>query len=115
MANDDDVRPPAIEIPWRLASTTLPFNTTGPDQTSISLFTFVPDDENLTATFPDETLVFIKVTTSIAPGALPSSVPGGALGEGAAIAIAMVPFLLACIMFSFFGLQRRKWQQGARD
>ena len=37
---------------------------------------------------------------------------GGNLGEGAAIAIAMVPFLLAAILFSWFGLQRRKWQQG---
>jgi multiple sugar transport system permease protein len=37
---------------------------------------------------------------------------GGQLGEGAAIAISMVPFLLAAIMFSWFGLQRRKWQQG---
>jgi hypothetical protein len=34
------------------------------------------------------------------------------LGEGAAIAVAMIPFLLAAILFSFFGLQRRKWQQG---
>ena len=83
MANDDDdVLPPAIEIPWRLASTTLPFSNTGPDETSISLFTHRPDDGDLTATFPDEALVFIKVTTSISPGALPVSVPGGALGEG---------------------------------
>ncbi|AOG06454.1 MAG: sugar ABC transporter permease [Bosea sp. (in: a-proteobacteria)] len=37
---------------------------------------------------------------------------GGRLGEGAAIATAMVPFLLAAIMVSWFGLQRRKWQQG---
>lgn len=37
---------------------------------------------------------------------------GGYLGEGAAIATAMIPFLLACIMISWFGLQRRKWQQG---
>jgi multiple sugar transport system permease protein len=37
---------------------------------------------------------------------------GGYLGEGAAIATAMVPFLLAAIMISWFGLQRRKWQQG---
>jgi multiple sugar transport system permease protein len=37
---------------------------------------------------------------------------GGRLGEGAAIATAMVPFLLAAIMISWFGLQRRKWQQG---
>eukprot|EP01037_Dinobryon_pediforme_P003869 gene3869-3918_t len=35
------------------------------------------------------------------------------LGEGAAIATMMVPLLLAAIMFSYFGLQRRAWQQGA--
>jgi len=40
---------------------------------------------------------------------------GGNLGEGAAIATAMIPFLLAAIMFSWFGLQRRKWQQGGGD
>jgi multiple sugar transport system permease protein len=34
----------------------------------------------------------------------------GNLGEGAAIATAMVPFLLAAIMFSWFGLQQRRWQ-----
>ncbi len=37
---------------------------------------------------------------------------GGSLGEGAAISTAMIPFLLAAIMVSWFGLQRRKWQQG---
>ena len=42
-------------------------------------------------------------------------IPGGQLGEGAAIAVSMVPFLLGAIMFSFFGLQRRKWQQGGSD
>ena len=42
-------------------------------------------------------------------------IPGGQLGEGAAIAVAMIPFLLAAIMFSFFGLQRRKWQQRGQD
>ena len=36
----------------------------------------------------------------------------GFLGEGAAISTAMIPFLLAAIMVSWFGLQRRKWQQG---
>jgi multiple sugar transport system permease protein len=36
----------------------------------------------------------------------------GQLGEGAAISSAMIPFLLAAIMISWFGLQRRKWQQG---
>ena len=43
------------------------------------------------------------------------AISGGALGEGAAISIAMVPFLLAAIMFSYFGLQRRAWQQGGAD
>ncbi len=38
---------------------------------------------------------------------------GGNLGEGAAISTAMVPFLLLAIMVSWFGLQRRKWQQGS--
>ncbi len=38
---------------------------------------------------------------------------GGNLGEGAAIATAMIPFLLAAIMVSWFGLQKRKWQQGS--
>ena len=37
---------------------------------------------------------------------------GGQLGEGAAISTAMIPFLLFAIMISWFGLQRRKWQQG---
>ena len=36
----------------------------------------------------------------------------GRLGEGAAIATAMIPFLLAAILISWFGLQRRKWQHG---
>ena len=40
---------------------------------------------------------------------------GGNLGEGAAIATAMIPFLLAAILVSWFGLQRRKWQQGGDD
>jgi multiple sugar transport system permease protein len=37
---------------------------------------------------------------------------GGNLGEGAAISTAMIPFLLAAIFVSWFGLQRRKWQHG---
>src|SRR6516225_9649404 len=36
----------------------------------------------------------------------------GMLGEGAAISTTMIPFLLAAILVSWFGLQRRKWQQG---
>jgi multiple sugar transport system permease protein len=40
---------------------------------------------------------------------------GGSLGEGAAISTAMIPFLLAAILVSWFGLQRRKWQQGGEN
>ncbi|HUN95860.1 MAG TPA: sugar ABC transporter permease [Bradyrhizobium sp.] len=39
----------------------------------------------------------------------------GRLGEGAAIATAMIPFLLAAIGISWFGMQRRKWQQGSNN
>ena len=38
------------------------------------------------------------------------AIPGGQLGEGAAIASAMIPILAAAILISFFGLQKRKWQ-----
>src|SRR5262249_14316878 len=37
---------------------------------------------------------------------------GGYLGGGPAIPTAMIPFLLAAILISWFGLQRRKWQHG---
>ena len=40
---------------------------------------------------------------------------GGNLGEGAAISTAMIPFLLAAILLSWFGLQRRKWQHGGSN
>src|SRR5919198_1747564 len=43
------------------------------------------------------------------------AIGGGQLGEGAAISSAMIPFLLAAIMVSWFGLQRRKWQQGENN
>ena len=41
-----------------------------------------------------------------------TAILGGKVGEGASISTAMIPFLLAAIMISWFGLQRRKWQQG---
>ena len=41
-----------------------------------------------------------------------TAILGGRIGEGAAVSTAMVPFLLAAIMVSWFGLQRRKWQHG---
>lgn len=78
---DPDPLPP-IEIPWKLASTTQPFVTGAPAQTSISLFSFEPDDEELTSAFPDQRLVYLKFTTSISPADIPGLPPVTALGEG---------------------------------
>ncbi|MEK7436176.1 MAG: sugar ABC transporter permease [Pseudomonadota bacterium] len=73
-------------------------------------------------TFTDFQLIYVltrggplNATHLMATLAFQRGIPGGALGEGAAIAIAMVPFLLAAILFSYFGLQRRAWQQGGSD
>ena len=44
-----------------------------------------------------------------------TAILGGRIGEGAAISTAMVPFLLAAILVSWFGLQRRKWQAGENN
>ena len=73
-------------------------------------------------TFTDFQLIYVitrggplNATHLMATLAFQRAINGGALGEGAAIAIMMVPFLLACIMFSYFGLQRRAWQQGGSD
>lgn len=70
-------------------------------------------------TFTDFQLIYVltrggpvNATHLMATLSFQRAIPGGQLGEGAAIAVAMIPFLLAAIMFSFFGLQRRKWQQG---
>jgi hypothetical protein len=81
----DEASLPPLEIPWRLASTTLPFSNNEPDQTSITLFTHVPADDLLNTQFPDEKLVYLKVAVSISPASVPASsppFPGGALGEG---------------------------------
>lgn len=73
-------------------------------------------------TFTDFQLIYVltrggplNATHLMATLSFQRAISGGALGEGAAISIAMVPFLLAAILFSFFGLQRRAWQQGGRD
>ncbi len=57
----------------------------------------------------------INATHLMATLSYQRAIIGGALGEGAAIATAMIPFLLGAILFSYFGLQRRKWQQGGTD
>jgi hypothetical protein len=82
---EEEALPPPIEIPWQLASTTQPLAAGDPDETTISLFSFEPDDEELTSLFPDERLIFLKLTTTISPAAFPGGippVPGAALGEG---------------------------------
>jgi multiple sugar transport system permease protein len=73
-------------------------------------------------TFTDFQLIYVltrggpvNATHLMATLSFQRAIPGGQLAEGAAIANAMIPFLLAAIMFSYFGLQRRRWQQGGRD
>jgi len=73
-------------------------------------------------TFTDFQLIWVltrggpvNATHLMATLSFQRAIPGGALGEGAAIATAMIPFLLTAILFSYFGLQRRRWQQGGAD
>jgi multiple sugar transport system permease protein len=73
-------------------------------------------------TFTDFQLIYVltrggpvNATHLMATLSFQRGISGGNLGEGAAIAVAMIPFLLAAILFSYFGLQRRRWQQGGKD
>ena len=73
-------------------------------------------------TFTDFQLIYVltrggplNATHLMATLSFQRAISGGSLGEGAAIATAMVPFLAAAILFSYFGLQRRAWQQGGSD
>ena len=73
-------------------------------------------------TFTDFQLVYaitrggpVNSTHLMATLAFQRAIPGGQLGEGAAIAVAMIPFLVAATLFSYFALANRKWQQGGRD
>lgn len=73
-------------------------------------------------TFTDFQLIYVitrggpvNATHLMATLSFQRAIPGGQLAEGAAIAMAMVPFLIAAILISFFGLQRRAWQQGGKD
>jgi multiple sugar transport system permease protein len=70
-------------------------------------------------TFTDFQLVYaitrggpINSTHLMATLAFQRGIPGGQLGEGAAIAVAMIPFLVMATLFSYYALARRKWQQG---
>jgi multiple sugar transport system permease protein len=73
-------------------------------------------------TFTDFQLIYVitrggplNATHLMATLSFQRAISGGSLGEGAALATMMIPFLLAAILFSYFGLQRRGWQQGAKD
>src|SRR5205823_3622556 len=73
-------------------------------------------------TFTDFQLIYVLTrggplnsTHLMATLSFQRAISGGSLGEGAAIATAMVPFLLGAILVSYFGLQRRAWQQGGTD
>jgi multiple sugar transport system permease protein len=73
-------------------------------------------------TFTDFQLIYVltrggplNATHLMATLSFQRAISGGSLGEGAAIATAMVPFLLLAILVSYYGLQRRAWQQGGTD
>jgi multiple sugar transport system permease protein len=73
-------------------------------------------------TFTDFQLIYVLTrggplnsTHLMATLSFQRAISGGSLGEGAALAISMIPFLLAAILFSYFGLQNRAWQQGGTD
>ncbi len=68
-------------------------------------------------TFSDFQLIYVltrggplNATHLMATLSFQRAIPGGHLGQGAAIASAMIPILALAIVISFFGLQRRKWQ-----
>jgi len=70
-------------------------------------------------TFTDFQLIWVmtrggpvNATHLMATYSYQRGIMSGYLGEGSAIATAMIPFLLGAILVSWFGLQRRKWQQG---
>jgi multiple sugar transport system permease protein len=71
-------------------------------------------------TFADFQLVYaitrggpINSTHLMATLAFQRAIPGAALGEGAAIAVSMIPFLILATLFSYYAIGQRKWQQGS--
>ncbi len=72
-------------------------------------------------TFTDFQLVYaitrggpVNATHLMATLAFQRGIPGGQLGEGAAIAVAMIPFLVAATLFSYFGLAAASGSRAAR-
>jgi multiple sugar transport system permease protein len=73
-------------------------------------------------TFSDFQLIYVltrggplNATHLMATLSFQRAISGGALGEGASLATAMIPFLSGAVLFSYFGLQRRRWQQGGKE
>ncbi len=71
-------------------------------------------------TFSDFQLVYaitrggpFNSTHLMATLAFQRAIPGSQLGEGAAIAVSMIPFLIGATLLCFYGVGRRKWQQGS--
>src|SRR3546814_15104205 len=70
-------------------------------------------------TFTDFQLIYVltrggplNATHLMATLSFQRAIPGGQLGEGAAIAVAMIPFLLAAILFRYFGLRSEERRVG---
>ena len=64
----DPALPIPIEVPWQLLSTTLPFEgPLLPNRCSLSVFSYVPNSPTLASDFPNDQLVFLKFSLSIAP------------------------------------------------
>jgi hypothetical protein len=85
LADEEEVLPPPLEIPWQLASTTQPLAAGEPDETAISLFVYEPDDDAIRRLFPGQRIVYLKLTTTISPATVPANLPriaGAVLGEG---------------------------------
>ncbi len=73
-------------------------------------------------TFSDFQLVYaitrggpINATHLMTTLAFQRAIPGGNLGEGAAIAVSMVPFLIFATLFSYLALAKRQWRHGEGD
>ncbi len=79
----DPELPLPVELPWNLASTTQPLVAGGPEETTISLFTFEPDAADLTSAFPNDRIIYLRFTVTLSPASIPGVPPTVALGEGA--------------------------------
>jgi hypothetical protein len=64
---DEEILSIPVEVPWRLAATTQRLKTGEAEETTLSLFYFEPQMAELAASYPNERLVYIKLTASVSP------------------------------------------------